>query len=55
LTVAAVITFEAFTGLRPAHEVYEHSLASTLRWTFLVLPALAATAAGSFAGRWLRA
>ncbi|HEY3815207.1 MAG TPA: hypothetical protein VGL66_18460 [Caulobacteraceae bacterium] len=55
LTVAAVMVFEAFTGLRPSHEVYEHSLASTLRWTLLVMPALAATAVGSFAGRWLRA
>jgi hypothetical protein len=55
LAVAAVIAFETFTGIRPSHEVYEHSLASTLRWTLLVLPALAATAAGSVAGRWLRA
>jgi hypothetical protein len=55
LAVAAVIAFEAFTGIRPTNEVYEHSLASTLRWTLLVAPALAATAAGSFAGRWLRA
>jgi hypothetical protein len=55
LAVAAVIAGETFTGLRPTHEVYEQSLASNLRWTLLIVPALAATAAGSFAGRWLRA
>jgi hypothetical protein len=55
LAVAAVIAFEAFTGLRPTQEVYEHSLVSSLRWALLVAPALVATAAGSFAGRWLRA
>ena len=55
LAVAVAIAFETFTGLRPTHEVYEHSLVSTLRLTVLVLPALAATAMGSFAGRWLRA
>ncbi|HWE45871.1 MAG TPA: hypothetical protein VG407_07565 [Caulobacteraceae bacterium] len=55
LAVAAVIGFEAFTGIRPSHEVYEHSLVSAVRWSLLVLPALAATAVGGFAGRWLRA
>ena len=55
LAVAAVIAFESFTGIRPAQEAYEHSLVSTLGWVLLVAPALVATAAGSVAGRWLRA
>jgi hypothetical protein len=57
LAVAAVIAFEQLTNIRPAgdHEVYEHSLVSTLSLTLLLAPALAATAVGSLAGRWLRA
>jgi hypothetical protein len=55
LVVAGAVALERVTGVRPASEIYEHSLVSSLRWTILVAPALAATAVGSFAGRWLRA
>ncbi len=51
LVVAAIIAFEALSGVQPGYEIHRQTLGNCLRWTVLVLPALAAAALGGGLGR----
>jgi hypothetical protein len=51
LVVAAVIAFEALSGVQPAYEVHHQTLGSCLHWTILVLPSLAAAVLGGGLGK----
>lgn len=53
LVVAFVLTFETLSGLRPAYETHIYTLLQDLRWVVLVIPALAAAAAGHCAAKFV--
>ena len=55
LVVAGVIGFEAVSGIRPAYETRAQTMASSLYWAILLIPALPAAALGGLIGRKLRA
>jgi len=50
IVVAAVNSFETLSGIRPAYEVFTHSLAHNLCWLALVVPGLCASALGRQVG-----
>ncbi len=54
VTVAAIVGFEAASGIRPAYEAHTQTLASSLYWLVLLVPALCAAALGARLGRRLR-
>jgi hypothetical protein len=54
IVVAAVIGFEAATGIRPAYETHAQTLASSLYWTILLIPALPSAWLGARIGRLAR-
>lgn len=54
MVVAAVMAFEALSGVRPAYETQEQTLGDCLRWTILLAPSLIAAMIGGEIGRRLR-
>jgi len=55
LVVAGVNIFETVSGIRPAYEVFAHSLVHDLRWLLLIAPALVGAVIGRQVGRFLSA
>ena len=55
LVVAAVIGFEALSGIRPAYEIRAQTISGCLLWAGLLVPAMLAASAGAKLGRLLQA
>ncbi len=54
LVVAGVIGFEAASGIQPTYETRTQTLASSLFWVVLLVPALPSAVLGALIGRRLR-
>lgn len=55
VVVAAVNGFEWLSGIRPDYETYPRTVANSVQWLSLVIPAIASSAAGRQIGQMLRA